>query len=431
MDIDATHALIRFGLGRKASEALPADPRGWLAGQLTGSDPDLARPAPGIGQMLTAFREDRLARRAGGSKPGDVKALWQPELGAIMTNLVATEMPFRERLVWLWANHFTVSHRKGQVTPCLGPYLREAIRPHVTGRFSDMLLAVMTHPAMLFYLDNVHSVGPDSPVGQRKHQGLNENLARECLELHTVTPASGYTQADVTAFAAVLTGWSVDLKRPDPGFAFHAASHQPGAQTVMGRRCAAGQEGGIEFLAWLGSHPASYRNVARKLAVHFVADDPPPAAVGRIEAALHDTGGDLAAASLAVLAVPEAWHGLTKLRTPFDYVTATLRATGMEPERPQAIAQWQTLLGQPPFDAPLPNGWSDRAADWSGGEALVRRVDWAWAIAGRAPGIDPMQAAQATLGPLADAATIQQVRRAGSRREALTLLLASPEFMRR
>ena len=425
------HAMVRFGLGRRGDEPLPADPRAWLAGQLDGPDPDLARPAPDVGQMLAALVQDRRERRDGGS-PSHVKGLWQPELGAVMDNLIATETPFRERLVWFWANHFTVSTRQGEVIPCLGPYLREAIRPHVAGRFVDMLLAVMTHPAMLFYLSNTGSVGPDSPAGLRGHRGLNENLARECLELHTVTPASGYTQADVTAFAAVLTGWSVDMARPQPGFLFRPASHQPGAQTVMGRTCPPGQQGGIALLTWLGAHPATYRNLARKLAVHFVADNPPPAAIRRIEAALHDSRGNLKAAALAAADAPEAWHGLAKLRTPFDYVTAALRAAGPRLDRPQQVAAWQGLLGQPPFGAPLPNGWPDQAADWSGGEALVRRIDWSWAIAGRSPGdADPMQVAEQALGPLAASATLDRVRHAGSRREALTMLLASPEFMRR
>ncbi len=434
MDADTAHALIRFGLGRRSGEAPPDEPRGWLRAQLDGPDADLARPAPDIATMLRALAQDRRARRAGGTLPAEAataRALWQEELGAIMANLLATEAPFRERLVWFWANHFTVSTRKGAVMPCLGPYLREAIRPHATGRFVDLLLAVMTHPAMLIYLDNAHSFGPDSPTGQRTHRGLNENLARECLELHTITPAAGYTQADVTAFAAVLTGWSVDLAGERAGFVFRAPAHQPGSQTIMGRRFPPGQQGGIEALTWLGTHPATYRNLARKLSVHFVADDPPPPAVRRIEAALHDTGGDLKAAAAAALDAPEAWQGLGKLRTPFDYVTGALRATGFRPERTQQVAQWQGLLGQPLFAAPLPNGWPDRAADWSGGETLVRRIDWAWAIAGRCPELDPMQVASECLGPLGSGQMLDQMRHAGSRREALTLLLASPEFMRR
>lgn len=431
MDNYAQHALIRFGLGRKRAEPLPGDPRAWLHAQLEEPDPDLARPAPSFGDMLAAMAQDKQDPPPIG-QPSRLNQLWKAELGAIMANVVATDLPFRERLVWFWANHFTVSRRRGDVTVALAAYLREAIRPHVTGRFVDMLMAVMTHPAMLRYLDNAGSVGPDSPAGQRRHLGLNENLARECLELHTVTPAAGYTQRDVTAFAAVLTGWSIDMQRANPGFVFRDREHEPGWQTVMGRPFPPGLQGGVEALTWLGQHPATYRNLATKLAVHFIGDHPPAATIQRIAAVLHDSGGDLKAASVAVTNLPEAWQTpLAKLRTPSDFVPAVLRGTGFAPEPPLQIAQWMALLGQDPLAAPLPNGWPDKAADWIAGESLLRRVDWSYAIAGRQPNRDPMEVAETALGPLASAETLDQVRRAGSRREALTLLFASPEFQRR
>ena len=137
-----------------------------------------------------------------------------------MNNALVSTAPFRERLVWFWTNHFAISLNRLECLPVAGAYIREAIRPHVTGRFSDMVLAVMRHPAMLMYLDNWSSVGPGSAVGRSTGRGLNENLARECLELHTLSPASGYNQADVTSFANVITGWTIDFSRPDPGFAF-------------------------------------------------------------------------------------------------------------------------------------------------------------------------------------------------------------------
>ncbi len=434
MDTSAQHALIRFGLGRKQAEPLPSDPRAWLHAQLERPDPDLARPAPSIAEMLTALELDRQDKQdpTATKRPRRVAELWRPELGAIMANLVDTEVPFRERLSWFWANHFTVSLRRGDVRVALGPYLREAIRPHVTGRFVDMLMAVMTHPAMLRYLDNAGSVGPDSPAGQRRHVGLNENLARECLELHTVTPAAGYTQADVTAFAAVLTGWSIDAKSANPGFAFRPQAHEPGTQTVMGRTFPPGRQGGVEALTWLGQHPATYHHLATKLAIHFVSDNPPASAVRRIETALHDTRGDLKAAAIAVTDLPEAWQPpLRKLRTPFDFVPAVLRATGFAPDDPVLIDQWLTILGQQPLAAPLPNGWPDKAADWTAGKSLLRRVDWSFVISGKVPNLDPMQTAEDALGPLASAETLNQIRHAGSRREALTMLFASPEFQRR
>ena len=163
-----------------------------------------------------------------------------------------------------------------------------------------MLLAVMRHPAMLLYLDNVGSVGPDSPAGQRGKRGLNENLARECLELHTVSPAAGYTQADVTNFARVLTGWSIDLPADPPGFRFRPFAHEPGEQIVMGRRFPPGEEGGVAALHFLADHPATHRFLATKLVRHFVADDPPEDAVRRIEGVLRDSDGDLGAAAAAL-----------------------------------------------------------------------------------------------------------------------------------
>ena len=183
-----------------------------------------------------------------------------------------TEAPFRERLVWFWANHFTVATRNRFVLATAGPYVREAIRPYVTGNFRDMLLAVMRHPAMLTYLDQAKSAGPDSFAGLRHKDGLNENLARECLELHTVSPASGYTQGDVTAFARVLTGWSVSFKDEPRGFVYLERRHEPGEQVVMGRTWPDGEEGGVALLGWLADHPATHRHLAEKLVRHFVAD---------------------------------------------------------------------------------------------------------------------------------------------------------------
>jgi uncharacterized protein (DUF1800 family) len=345
--------------------------------------------------------------------------------------MLTTGTPFRERLVWFWANHFTVSLKRGEVTAVALPFIQEAIRPHVTGRFTDMLLAVMRHPAMLMYLDNAQSIGPDSPVGLKQKRGLNENLARECLELHTVSPAAGYTQADVTAFANVLTGWSIELNQPPAGFRFRPFTHQPGSQTVMGQSFPPGEQGGVAALTWLSQHPATHRHLATKLVRHFVADDPPADAVTRVEAVLRNSHGDLRAAALELTRLPQAWTPLTKLRSPAEYVIAALRALDLPADRRPDARGIMAGLGQPFLTAPLPNGWPDTAADWAGPESMLRRVDWAYSVAARAGGLDPVTVADASLGPLLPAATAEQIRRAGSKREAFTLLLASPEFQRR
>lgn len=433
MDAGAAVALIRFALGRRGAEALPADPQAWLRAQLRDADPAPFAALPDTAACLAALHQDRVEKPPPGE--GRVGPLFRADAVTQLGWQLETPAPFRERLVWFWANHFTVSRRQGGTTAVAGAFVREAIRPHVTGRFSDMLLAVMRHPAMLLYLDNAGSVGPESRAGQRLHRGLNENLARECLELHTVSPAAGYTQADVTNFAKVLTGWSVEIAKDPAGFVFRPFAHEPGDWTVMGRAFSAGEAGGQDALRFLAAHPATHRFLAEKLVAHFVADTPPPDAVRRIEGVLRDTQGDLGAASAALIDLPAAWqpaaHGGGKFRSPQDYAVAVLRALDLPEAKRPDLVNTLNALGQPLWNAPLPNGWPDRAADWASPEAMLRRIDWTYAMAGRAGGMDPDAVADAALGPLLTPATRKAMHRAGSRRDALTLALASPEFQRR
>ena len=282
------HVLSRFGLGRGLGEPLPDDPRQWAADQLAGPGP--VAPGATVADAFAAVAMDRADKRDNpDSKPDRAHAIFTAERAALLDGLLTTALPFRERLVAFWANHFTVSIRRGEVGPLLGDYVRTAIRPNVHGRFGDMLLAVMRHPAMLLYLDNAASAGPNSIAAGRGKRGINENLARESLELHTVSPLAGYTQADVTAYASVLAGWSVEQTREPVGFRFNPAFAEPGGKTVMGRPVAEGEAGGVEFLAWLANHPLTHRHLATKLVRHFVADDPPPNAVRRLEGVRRDT----------------------------------------------------------------------------------------------------------------------------------------------
>jgi uncharacterized protein (DUF1800 family) len=429
MDTQAMQAMVRFGLGPRANEAPPADPRAWLRRQVTQPDPTAFAPPPSTAAGLQALHNDRQNKPPPGES--QVGPLFRAELTALLANALTTPAPFRERLVWFWTNHFTVSTRQGGVAAVAGAFVQEAIRPHVTGRFADMLMAVMRHPAMLIYLNNAESVGPASRAGQNGRRGLNENLARECMELHTLSPAAGYTQADVTAFAVLLTGWSIDLRADPPGFLFRPNAHQPGGQTVMGRSFPDGEAGAATALAFFAAHPATHRHLATKLVRHFVADDPPPDAVRRIEAVLRDTGGDLGQASLALIDLPDAWKPDAKLRSPQDFVIASLRGLDLPPDRQPPLIGILGSLGQPAFSAPQPNGWPDVAAEWAAPEAMLRRIDWAWSLAGRAEQADPMLVAQASLGPLLRPETAHAIQHAGSRRDALTLLLTSPEFQRR
>jgi uncharacterized protein (DUF1800 family) len=429
METDAIQALVRFGLGRRGSQAPPTDPQTWLLAQLDGPDPARwphAMPTVADGLLLQRAQNRLLL---GGAL---VKPLLDQEMRVQTEEVLTTDSPFRERLVWFWVNHFTVSLRAGGgVASTIGPFIRDAIRPNVTGPFLAMLLAVMRHPAMLLYLDNAASVGPNSPVGQRSHKGLNENLARECLELHTLSPASGYTQTDVTEFAKVITGWGVDVAAAQPGFAFRADAHEPGEKTVLGRKIPPGEVGGLLALEFLASHPATHRHLAIKLARHFVADDPPPAVVRPIEAALRDSGGDLGSASRALVMLPAAWRPLAKFRAPQDFAIAALRLMDLPADKRPTLQSALGGLGQPLWNAPFPIGWPDHASDWAGPEAMMQRVEWAYGLSGHLGEDDPLAMADLALGNLLRPDTLALMRAAGSRRDALTMLFCCPEFQRR
>ena len=432
MDPKPVVAATRFGLGRRPADPLPADPVGWLESQLA---PGLPAPVPPedvpatLRAVFQAQAEDTQSARAGMGRPLQGR-IPRAEAIAALAAAITTAHGFRERLVAFWANHFAVA--RGKVPYYAGNFVREAIRPHVTGRFDDMLVAVARHPAMLVYLDNQISIGPNSPAGQRANRGLNENLAREILELHTVTPAARYTQADVTEFAKVLTGWSFAPQREPFGFVFRRAAHEPGPKTVMGRAWPDGEEGGLQLLAWLGRHEATHRHIAIKLARHFVADDPPRAAVDRIFAVLRDTGGDLGAASRALVRLPQAWDPpLTKLRAPQDYLVAVLRAVEAPADAAERSLGTLQFLGQPMWAPPAPIGFPDTARDWAAPELMIRRIEWANGVSARGAGRDAAALAEAVLGPLCRPETLRAAARAGSAREALTLVLTSPEFHRR
>ena len=435
MDAVSVIAAVRFGLGPRPDRPAPSDPRAWLLAQLDVEDQP-ACPAgwdapPTAADGLAVARADRADPPA---QPGpDRRAtLFRAEQHAFMAGRIASAAPFRERLVAFWANHLTVSRREGAVAPLAGAYLREAIRPHVTGRFADMLAGAVRHPAMLLYLSQAASVGPDSPAGRRTGRGLNENLARELLELHTLSPAAGYAQEDVTALARLLTGLGVEATRDPLGATFRPAAHQPGPYRLLGREFPEGENGILAALHVLAGHPATHRHLAFKLARHFVADDPPPDAVAALEAVLRDTGGDLGAAARALVDLPGAWEPpLRKLRDPADHVTAALRLLGGGAEHGEMATGLCAALGQPPFLAPAPIGWPDRAEGWVHPEGALRRLDAAHGLAGRFSRVAAPDALRLALGPLARPETREAVERAGSNRDALTLLLGSPEFARR
>jgi uncharacterized protein (DUF1800 family) len=407
--------------------------------QLNAPDASLSAPMPGTAAAIEAIHlenagNDQFRKGLTTELPHFIGDRYQSDRRWAMGEMIGSSQPFRERLVMFWANHFTISARAGGGVLALSEaYIQDAIRPHVTGRFEDMLQAVMHHPGMIIYLDNYSSVGPNSEVGRATGKGLNENLARECLELHTLGAKSGYTQQDVTSFAKILTGWTVQDDKEPKGFVFRPETHEPGPKMLMGQSFPEGRGGGEAALSWLAHHPATYKRVAEQLVRQFVADKPEPADVARIAAVLSDTKGDLKAATLAVIDLPGAWDPLTKLRTPVDYIIAVHRALDFVPSTPddQAKAYWATeYLGQAYQAALLPNGWSDASADWVDGEELLRRADWAFAMAG-IPNAPEPAALIAACGPLFSKETVERAQAAGSRRESLALLLSAPEFMRR
>lgn len=374
-------------------------------------------------------------------------------VGARMNAALTTETPFVERMVHFWANHFAISIDKLTLIGMGGLLEMEAIRPNVLGKFSDMLLAVERHPAMLLYLDQAQSVGPDSPVGQRvaargnRKIGLNENLAREIMELHTLGVRTGYTQADVTEFARAMTGWTVAgitrgpmarVLGPDqpPGdFVFAGPLHQPGDRTIMGRRYpAAGEAQARQVILDLAAHPATAKHIATKLARHFAGDTPPPALVDRLAARFSESGGDLPAVYRALIEAPELQGTqLTKFKTPWDWSVSALRAVGTREVQGQPIAGMLTQLGQPVWRPGSPAGYDDLDASWSGPDALMRRVEMASRIATRAGGakFDPRQLAATVLPAGGSATTLSAISRAESPVEGVALMLAAPEFMRR
>ncbi len=380
-------------------------------------------------------------RSAAGPKeplPNVVRDVFQAET---LARLEAAHTPlagFGERLVWFWSNHFCISARKaGAVRILAGAYEREVIRGHLFGRFEDMLLAAEKHPAMLVYLDNQESIGPHSRGGQRQQKGLNENLAREIMELHTLGVDGGYTQEDVTALARILTGWRFarnDNRFGEEGrFVFNPNLHEPGDHKVLG--VVYREDNGVQgeqALLGLARHPSTARHIARKLATHFVSDTPAPALTGRLETAFRETGGDLAAVSRTLIEAPEAWAGeLAKLRTPYEFLAASVRAAGVDMKAPQINGALMSM-GQPLWSPPGPNGFPDRTAAWLSPEGIKARLDFAARLAQLAPGTaKPTDVLEETIGPIASDDTRTAVARAESRAQGFAILFMSPEFQRR
>jgi uncharacterized protein (DUF1800 family) len=487
----ASIALNRFGYGLAHGAQPPSDPQGWLLRQLDSFDPaprviaaraqtrgktgemlqllrglrervrEMADPAMGEAGMAGAMAENtpenpRAAALAGlppeyREKLMEARRVVIDDLAVRVNVAIASPAPLAERLVHFWGNHFSVSVGKPGTQFEVGPHEFSAIRPHVLGNFSDLLKAAVLHPAMLLYLDQFQSIGPGSTAGQRggrrtdanpqRPRGLNENLAREILELHTLGVDGGYSQADVTEFARALTGWTVPgvgrvgrfAEEQPGGAAFVALAHEPGARTIMGKRYAAGgPEQALAVLGDLAAHPATAHHIATKFARHFAGDTPPPGLVKRLEADFLKTGGDLASLTRTLIAAPEVWvAGPVKFRTPFEWFIAAARLSGVERLEPQRIARVLGELGQSPWRAPSPAGYDDLAASWAAPDVLFRRVELAERMAQGSPADDILARAEAAFPDTLSASTRTMLTRAESGRQALALLLVAPEMMRR
>src|ERR1700681_4170672 len=368
-----------------------------------------------------------------------IQKTYRAEALARLQRAVLADCGFTERLVAFWSNHFCISANKGELARMwAGSFEREAIRPFVLGRFGDMLKAVEQHPAMLFFLDNQQSLGPDSRAGQNRKRGLNENLAREIMELHTLGVDGGYSQDDVTSLARIITGWTYAGRQGQLGvpgsFAFNANAHQPGAQRLLGKVYEDnGLAQGEAALADIARHRSTAKFIATKFARHFVADDPPPGLVARLQDVFSKSDGDLRALATALLDSDEAWQApLTKLRSPYEFLVAAGRLLARIPEDPARYLGGLNVLGQPLWSPAGPNGFPDTNAAWAAPEGMKLRLDISAQLASRlGDTVDPRALLEFALADAASQDTRRAVERAESRQQALALLLMSPEFQRR
>ncbi len=458
MSLEGAIAVHRFGLGSRPGEieAASRDPKGWLVAQIgTEAEQPMAPDGGRFADSGTLVRQEqeqirqRVAIRNGqfalkDQSPDAAKNFVAPRLKIFADEMAGrfhlgftTERPFAEHLVWFWTNHFTVSTTAGRTRYFAGAFEREAIRPYIGGSFENMLLAVASHPAMLVYLNNAASIGPDSPAGQRLGKGRNENLGRELMELYSLGVDGGYSQADVIALANILTGWGLDPNAPS-GFGFFPNRHEPGTQNLRGRNYPPTLKGGIQAVRDLAHDPHTAHHLATKFATYFIADEPSPQSVSRLETVFNKTGGDLHALAVAAVEDPEAWKPAPgKMRSPVEYVTAGYRLLGL-PSGDNAEQQTRAAMGSAramgefPMTASSPNGWPLTSDAWIGPDAVLNRIEWAKQVgAHMPPDFNAATVAEAGMGPLLSSATRTAMARAETQGDALALLISSPEFQRR
>lgn len=459
MRFDPERAAIRFGCGLSARHAPPSDVAGMLT-RLQGQDHAAEMfPIPGFAPIHASLDEvGQAVRKQRNGKTEAEREQGQEERRAAVRRIRITGAEwfrqsllrralgadgFRERLTQFWGDHFTAVGKGGPWQVAYLPYLEEAIRPHLSGRFADMLKAVIVHPMMLEYLDQKRSVGPNSVAALRNERlsGLNENLAREVMELHTLGAGGPYTQADVRQLAELLTGLNYDRVE---GFRFRPAFAEPGAEMVLGRSYG-GETPQLSAIMTamedLATHPATARHIARKLAVHFVSDQPDPDLISAMAARFEATGGNLPEVYGVLLDHPASWHdGPGNVKQPIDFVGSSLRALDLVPRHvPSGFGKLRriflgpmTLMGQS-WGAPLgPDGWPEADDAWITPQRMAARLQWGmtapFTIRRLLP--DPREFVETALGRTVPEPVRFAAASAETRAEAVGLVLASPAFQR-
>ncbi len=448
-----TIAITRFGYGYAAAGRGPSGPDALMA-QLARPDPYLERPriAP-LQERLDWFKANRASRLAGQDKAANASEL-KRQAGELRQRIIIADgrwqfirpltsaEGFRERLVAFWTDHFTVAATDRRLSLLVPDLIQTAIRPHVIGNFADMLKAVTTHPAMLGYLNQAQSFGPASLAGLRRKRGLNENLAREILELHTLGVDGGYAQKDVRQFAELLTGLSVN----GDGFVFAPNRAEPGPETVLGRSYGEDNRAQLDHifaaLEDISNRPETARHIARKLVVHFVGDPVDEDHVAELARVFAATGGALGPVTEALVMHEAAWvPEARKARTPFEFQIAVLRALGVTRQQILPLSSRElrngfatplVAMGQPLLTPGGPDGWPEDPAYWITPAALSARIKWAHAAVEKLGGdTDPRQLLKLALRDAASPVLTRAVAGAESKEEGMTLVFASPEFNRR
>ncbi|MGR3483293.1 DUF1800 domain-containing protein [Salipiger marinus] len=459
---DPILADIRFGCGLSPRIAPPGEAKALLA-QLDAPDKVAKQfPVEDFDTFLTRlqarldFRAIRSKEKGSPAAENAIKQLKRLNKQARTAQMlwlrqqlarrVVTPAPFRERLTAFWADHFTATGKTGLLRFGSSPYVESALRPHLGGRFEDLLIAAVTHPLMVHYLDQTRSIGPSSPAAQAKKAksgGLNENLAREVLELHTLGADGPYTQDDVRELAELLTGLTMTERQ---GQQFRKALAEPGRETVLGVAYGDGKGARLRdvhaVLRDLARHPATARHLARKLAVHFVSDTPDPALVTAVERAFLDSGTDLRAGYAALIGHPATWAAASpNVKPPLDFIGSALRALAVDPARLVKLDEKQgrqrvhypmALMGHVWEEPDGPDGLPEADSAWISPQGLSARLQWAVAVPQQlmADLPDPRTFVEVALGPRVPPAVAFAARAAETRADGVGLVLASPAFQR-